>query len=176
MVRSLLFWLPKCTVCAVFVVLVQFHQLATASELDPITVEITTHLGDQQSFVEGDVISFLLSLSRGAYVYLFYRDATANLVQIYPNQQSASHFYEKGIYMPVPPPQTGFQFKIQAPFGDEKLFVFATDNADVKLNARPLVNGLSLMDGSIREIEAGIRRQSGLRFGSASLTIKSQSR
>ncbi len=176
MVRSLLFWLAKCTVCAVFVVSVQFHQLATASELDPITVEITTHLGDQQSFVEGDAISFLLSMDRDAYVYLFYRDAKANLVQIYPNQQSASHFYEKGFYMPVPPPQIGFQFKIQPPFGDEKLFVFATDNADVKLNARLLVSGLSLVDGSIEEIEAEFRQQSGLRFGSANLTIKSRSR
>ncbi len=55
---------------------------ALAGQPVPIEVGLTTHLGDRQSFVDGDRISFLLSLERDAYVYLFYRDADKNLLQL----------------------------------------------------------------------------------------------
>ena len=176
MVRALQFCLTASILYPALAIAALVLNPVAAAELEPISVEITTHLGDQQSFADGDVISFLLSLDRDAYVYLFYQDASANTIQIFPNRQNPDHYYQKGFYMPVPPPQTSFQFKIQAPFGEEKLFVFTTDNSEVKLNTRQLVNGLSLVDSSIEEIETSFRRQSGTRYGSASLTIKSQSR
>ncbi|MDH3389796.1 MAG: DUF4384 domain-containing protein, partial [Gammaproteobacteria bacterium] len=60
---------------------------ALAGEPRQVDVRLTTHLGDQQSFVDGDRISFLLSLESDAYVYLFYRDAEANLLQLLPNER-----------------------------------------------------------------------------------------
>lgn len=176
MVKAFLSWLPTGKLCAVVVILALVQNPLAAGQLETIELEITTHLGDQQTFIEGDVISFLLSLDRDAYVYLIYQDASANIFEIFPNQKSGNHFYQKGLFMPVPPPQKDVQFKVQAPFGEEELFVFATDNAEVKLNARLLVNGLSLVESTIDEIETSIRRQSVSQFGSASLTIKSQSR
>ena len=53
---------------------------AHAAEPKNIDVKITTHLGDRQEFVEGDRISFLLSLERDAHVYLFYRDAADSML------------------------------------------------------------------------------------------------
>ncbi len=176
MVKVFLCWLATGTLCPALVICALLLNPVAAGELETIAVEITTHLGDQQTFVEGDVISFLLSLDRDAYIYLFYEDASAKIYQIFPNQMSRNHFYREGFYVPIPPSKNDFQFKIQAPFGEEKLFVFATDIADIKINARRLVNGLSIVDASVGEIEAGFRRQSSLRYGSASLTIKSRSR
>lgn len=176
MVRALLFWLATCILYPAAVIATLVLNPVAAAEPEPISVEITTHLGDQQSFVDGDVISFLLSLDRDAYIYLYYQDASANIFQIFPNRRSGNHFYRKGFFMPLPPSQINFQFKIQPPFGDEKLSVFATDNADVRLEARPLNNGLSMVTATIREIEASFRQQSDLQFGSASLIIKSQPR
>ncbi|NNE64071.1 MAG: DUF4384 domain-containing protein [Gammaproteobacteria bacterium] len=157
-------------------VVFQFQQTVTARELAPVAVEITTHLGDQQTFFDGDVISFLLSLDRDCYVYLFYLDAGAKLIQIYPNQQSGSHFYEKGIYMPIPPSKTGFEFKITPPFGREALFAFASDNAEIKLEGRLLVNGLRLIDESFDDLQNRFRRQSSSVFGFSSLELVSRSR
>lgn len=174
MVRTLLIWLTGSILCPVAVVL--FQNSVTAAEVKPVTVEITTHLGDRQTFVEGDVISFLLSLDRDAYVYLFYEDASANIYQIFPNQKSRKHFYQKGYFMPVPPSPNDFQFKIQAPFGNEKLFVYASDNSEFKLNSRLLGNGLLLIDAPASDLEINIRRQSNAAFGSASMTIVSRSR
>lgn len=141
-----------------------------------VEVGITTHLGDQQTFVEDDVISFLLSLDRDAYVYLFYQDASNNILQIFPNQQGGKHFYNKGVFMPVPPSQTDFEFKIQPPFGEENLLVFATDNADINLGGRILENGLYLIDGPAGNLEFNIRQQSRSQFGYASMVIVSRPR
>lgn len=157
-------------------VMVQFQQTATAREPAPVAVEITTHLGDQQTFFDGDVISFLLSLDRDCYVYLFYLDAGANVIQIFPNQQSGSHFYEKGFYMPIPPVQSGFEFKIKSPFGHEALFAFASDNAKVKLDGRLLVNGLRLIDEPFNDLENRFRSQSSSVFGFSRMNLISRSR
>ncbi len=176
MVKALLSWLATGLLCPAVAICALVLNPVAAGQLDPVAVEITTHLGDQQTFVEGDVISFLLSLDRDAYIFLFYQDASANIFQIFPNQRSHKHFYQKGYFIPIPPAQNDFRFKIQAPFGSEKLFVFASDNADVKLNTRLLDNGLSLVGDTIKKIEASFRQQSGLRFGWSSLIIKSRSR
>ena len=69
-----------------------------AGEPETITVEITTHLGDQQAFVEGDVISFLLSLDRDAYVYLFYEDASASNLSDFPKYAKPYTFLPKGLF------------------------------------------------------------------------------
>lgn len=147
---------------------------ALADSKAKIEVEITTHLGDRQTFVEGDEIFFLLTLSHDAYIYLYYQDAGAAIYELIPNEKSTAHFYRKGFYMRLPSSTDDFQFRIQAPFGDENLFVFASDNAKIQLEGRKLAGGLRLMDNTIEEIEAGIFRQSNLYFGSAHLAIESQ--
>ena len=171
-----MFWLTTSILYPAVVIAALVLNPVTAAELEPITVEITTHLGDQQSFVDGDVISFLLSLDRDAYVYLFYQDASANTIQIFPNRQNPNHYYQKGFFMPIPPPQTSFQFKIQAPFGREKLLVFASDNADIRLQGRLLKNGLSLINELADNLHNIIRSQSVGAFGTADMVIVSQPR
>ena len=147
----------------------------TADLLQEIEVNITTHLGDRQSFVEGDVVSFLLTLDSDAFVYLFYEDADDHIFLIYPNQQSGNHYYEKGFFMPLPPPEQGFRFKIEPPFGEETLFVYASDNARVSLHGKKLKNGLSLIEDTISEIETSTRQQSTVNFGTARLKLISSS-
>ena len=145
-----------------------------ANELQEIEVGVTTHLGDQQKFIAGDVVSFLLSLDNDAYVYLFYEDAEANIFLIYPNQKSRNHHYGKGFFMPLPPSNEKFRFRIQAPFGEETLFVFASDNAEVNLPGHRLPNGFDLVEASLKAIEASIRHQSESLFGAAKLVLLSR--
>lgn len=164
----------KFCLIALIVAATQFP--VAANEPKKIEVGITTHLGDRQTFVEGDVISFLLSLDRDAYIYLFYQDASGDVYQIIPNQQRRDHFYGKGFFLPIPRSETDFQFKIRPPFGEENLFVFATNNAEVELTGRWLENGLRLIDGSVDNLETSIRQQSKTQFGATTMLIKSQAR
>jgi len=169
-------WLSTCMLCCFAGYIALSQNSIAAEQFSTIDVGITTHLGDRQTFVEGDVISFLLSLDRDAYIYLFYRDASSDIYQIIPNRKSLDHYYKKGFYMPIPRSETDFQFKIKKPFGEESLIVFATDNAEVELTGLWLENGLRLMEGSVDNIETSIRQQSKAQFGTTAMLIKSQAR
>lgn len=171
MVKLLLQRLTRAIFCPVVIIVSLCLSPVVAVEPEKITVEITTHLGDQQIFVEGDVISFLLSLDRDAYIYLFYRDADGNNFQILPNRHFPHHFYRKGLFMQIPPPQARFLFKVGPPFGREELFVFASDNAEIQFSGQMPGNGLRLVEEPVSKLESRIRTQSVSAFGNASLEI-----
>lgn len=98
-------------------------------EFDSIPVELTTHLGDQQHFVEGDEIQFLLSIGQDAYVYMFYIDANDRVTQILPNPNQRSHFYSAGYFLTIPEYENLYRFTISEPFGDETIWVMASDQS-----------------------------------------------
>lgn len=142
-----------------------------AGDTQPVDVNLTTHLGDQQSFVDGDRISFLLSLDADAYVYLFYRDAAANLLQLLPNERMPNHFFSAGLFMPVPSPQQAFQFTVQPPYGDEFIYAIASSNDTLAFPGTPLANGLILLEGDLEEISDIIRAKSKRLFGRGELRL-----
>jgi len=142
-----------------------------AGEPRPVEVNITTHLGDRQSFVDGDRISFLLSLDNDAYVYLFYRDAAANLLQLLPNERMPDHFFSAGLFMPVPSAQQAFQFTVQPPYGEEFLYAIASSNDALAFPGKPLDNGLILLDGDLQRVIDDIRKESKLLFGRGELRL-----
>lgn len=144
---------------------------ALAGEPRAIDLRITTHLGDQQSFVDGDRISFLLSLDSDAYVYLFYRDAEANLLQLLPNERMTDHFFDAGLFMPVPAAQHQFQFTVQPPYGEEFMYAIASDNDALVFPGKPLANGLILLTTDIETIIASIEAKSIGLFGRAELRL-----
>jgi len=95
--------------------------------LESIPLELTTHLGDQQQFVEGDEIQFLLSLGSDAYIYMYYIDARNNLTQILPNPNQTSNYYTAGYFLTIPEYNNGYRFTISEPYGEEAIWVFASD-------------------------------------------------
>lgn len=144
---------------------------ALAAEPEDVDIKITTHLGDRQEFVAGDRISFLLSLQRDAHVYLIYRDAAANLLQLLPNERMPDHFYGAGLFMPVPDRQQPFQFTVQPPYGEEFMYAFASDNGSLSFSGKPLANGLILLQGELDQIERRIRAESKRFFGRGELSL-----
>ena len=136
-----------------------------AGEPRQIDVRITSHLGDQQKFVAGDHLSFLLSLERDSYVYLFYRDAAGNLLQLLPNARMQDHFFNKGLFMPVPSAQQSFQFTVQPPYGDEIMYAVASDNGFMNFPGEILANGLILLSGDFGSVVAAIKANSSQLFG-----------
>ena len=84
-----------------------------------IDIDITTHLGDQQTYVAGDSIEFLMNLSQDAYILILYIDAAGNIIQILPNGLVTNNFIKAGLYINIPDQSTPFQFTVSAPFGRE---------------------------------------------------------
>ena len=137
-----------------------------------IDIEVTTHLGDKQTFQQGDVISFLVSLDRDAFVLMIYEDAERNLVQIIPNRHRQNNRFETGLFMAVPNRDEPFEFVVSPPFGKETVWVFASEKAFPKLRGTEMENGLKKLSDNFPSIVSKIRtNQSQQLYGEASTTI-----
>lgn len=144
-----------------------------------ISVDITTHLGDNQTFVDGDVVSFFIGLDQDAYVLIIYRDAQNHLIQLIPNDKQNTNFYQAGDFIAIPDKKTGFQFKISAPYGKETLWAFASNAPLPALKGSPLNNGLRLLSEefhAIRSKLANHARTAQNAYGEAETHIYTKSR
>ena len=126
-----------------------------------IPLELTTHLGDQQRFVGGDEIQFLLSLGQDAYIYMYYIDAENKIMQILPNENQRSNFYTAGYFLTIPEYENLYRFTISEPFGDESIWVFASDQL-ITIEQPP---------GPIENIKQLIKRSSEKAYGEYVLNI-----
>lgn len=144
---------------------------ALENRLKPIKVDITTHLGDKQTFLKGDSISFLLSLDADAYLLAIYEDATGRLTQLIPNKQFSKTYYKAGLFITLPDENAAFKFKVQAPFGKETLWVFASDMPLPGLEGRYLKNGLKQIKQDVASIKKLILSHKQTAFGETSLVI-----
>lgn len=131
-----------------------------------IPLELTTHLGDQQQFIEGDEIQFLLSLGQDAYIYMYYVDAVNNITQILPNENQPGNFYTAGYFIAVPDPENHYRFTVSKPFGDESIRVFASDRS-IAMKRSP---------GSIENIKQFIKKSSSKAYGDYVLKITTRER
>jgi len=139
-----------------------------------INIEITSHLGDQQVFVENDIISFFISLDHAAYIYVFYQDASNNVYQLLPNKTQTKHYFNAGDYIPFPAQDSDFQFKIRPPFGKEQLWVFASDQKQTAFMTSATSDKLRPIIKSQGELGKTIRLKSAKLFGQAQLTINTR--
>ena len=144
----------------------------------PITLEITTHLGDNQNFVSGDTISFFVSMDRDAYLLIIYQNARKELIQILPNTYNKKSFYKKGEFFQIPNEKRPFKFKISAPFGREKIMAFASSRSFPVLKGESGKSGLKLLQGSL-DVVLKILRKHGRRhgaYGEAELKLSTSAR
>ncbi len=144
--------------------------------VEPVNIEITTHLGDQQSFVEHDVISFFISLDKAAYLYGFYQDASGHVFQLMPGKAQPEHYFQPGFYIPFPPQDSTFQFVVQAPFGKEQLWMFASEQGRLEFKGKNTGQGIKQLELNYQELTDYIRAASRQQFGRASLLIHTRSR
>ncbi len=155
---------------------VQADSLSSNHQTESIQVEITTHLGDAQTFIKGDSISFLLSLNKASYIYLFYEDADGQILQLVPNYRQSNNFFQQGFFMTIPDNEAGFKFIVQAPFGNDKLWVFAVDNPVPEFSVSAKEKDLKLLDLSLSKIKQIIKNQAIKYYGSNQLVIKTKAR
>ncbi|MDH3326470.1 MAG: DUF4384 domain-containing protein [Gammaproteobacteria bacterium] len=151
-----------------------------SEENNKIDISITSKYGDKQTYIEGDIISYFVSLSRDAFMLMIYEDAKGDLIQIIPNINSGSNFHKAQEYFEVPPTESNYQFSVTAPFGEETIYVYSSEDPFPQLTGEFKSNGLFYLDrGYTKEI---IKRYSKyvkinkLAFGEAKTTIKTMPR
>lgn len=141
-----------------------------------VNIEITTHLGDQQSFVEQDVISFFISLDRAAFVYAFYEDASGHVFQLIPSAAQSDHYFKAGFYIPFPAENSTFKFVVQAPYGKEQLWVYASDQGQLKFFGKDSSQGIKQLDQGRKQLTDYISSASKQLFGKTDLIIHSRAK
>ena len=149
--------------------------IAETSARNPIGIEVTTHLGDKQTFKQGDMIAFLISLDKDAHVLMIYQDAQQKLIQIIPNRYRQQDLYQAGLFIAVPDRSEPFEFTVNPPFGQEKLWVFASNQAFPALEGTEMSNGLRQLNNSLSEILAIIRpTDPDIAYGESSTVIHTE--
>ncbi len=139
-------------------------EISVNKKLDTISLELTTHLGDKQHFIEGDEIQFLLNISQDAYIYMYYVDAVKNITQILPSKYQQSNFYSTGYFQTIPEYENLYRFTIRKPFGKESIWVIASDQS-VKLKQLP---------ADMEELKQQIKNASKKAYGDYVLEITTQ--
>lgn len=147
-----------------------------ATEQKKINIDVTTHLGDVDHFQEGDSLFFLISLDSDAYITVIYQNAKAELIQLLPNQNQQKTFYKSGLFLKLPDAGSAFSFKIQAPFGRETLWVFASDLPSPELKGRYLDDGLKKLVGKMASIRKILASHPKSAYGEASLVLFTHAR
>jgi hypothetical protein len=123
-----------------------------------INLAITSHLGDNQTYIESDTIYYFVSTDQGCYLLLIYQDAEGNLVQIIPNRYLGKSYVQAGDFIMVPKTGAPFSFKVSAPFGEESIYAFASSKPFPELQGEPLSNGFRLLENrSISELKNKLR-------------------
>jgi hypothetical protein len=144
-----------------------------------IRLEITSHLGDGQTYADGDSISYFVRTDRDAYLLLVYEDAAGNLIRILPNRYAGKGRYRAGSTLQIPAPGDGFEFTITPPFGQERVWAFSASTPFPTLPGDELENGLMLLKGNLSDIFARVRAVSkggGVAYGEARTAITTVSR
>lgn len=143
----------------------------TSVSLQPVQLEITTHLGDDQSFRQGDPIRFMISLDKPAYVALFYQDANFELTQLLPNARRTSSFFKAGLYIPFPDQTADFELTAQAPFGVDRVWAFASDVPIATLEGQVMESGLKHIQLTIDQIRSIVMQGSKALYDEALLIL-----
>ena len=139
-----------------------------------ITLELTSKLGDGQTYMEGDTISYFVSMDRDAYLLLVYEDAEHNLIQILPNRHSGKGYYRAGRFIEMPGDKDPFEFVIQGPFGLESVWAFAASRPFPALSGAQLENGLILLNENLNTVLTKIRshgKNANIAYGEKRATI-----
>jgi len=139
----------------------------------PIKVEVTSHLGDGETYIEGDEVAYFFSTDRDAYLLLIYEDAEGNLTQILPNPYSGDGYFKAGNFFRIPPEKADYAFTVRSPFGPERLWAFAASRPFPDLRGDQYETGRVLQD-SMGQILATLRAHGaapGVAYGEANTVL-----
>ncbi len=135
-------------------------------------VDLTSYLGEDQYFAQEDELSFLISLSSDAWLYMYYENAEGKVFQLIPSVLYQENRVLAGDFIPFPSENAGFQLQITPPFGTERVWLVATQKPIIETNA--FNQDLQELPSSLESVQNYYRntiRQSRQRFGEDTLVF-----
>ncbi len=137
-----------------------------------LNVDLTSYLGEDQRFAQDDELSFLISLSDDAWLYMYYENAEGKVFQLIPSVLYPENRVLAGDFIPFPSGNAGFQLQITPPFGTERVWLVATQKPMIEANTYNQT--LQELPTSLNAVQSYYRdtiRQSRQRFGEDTLVF-----
>jgi len=124
-----------------------------------INLQISSHLGDGQTYMEGEKISYFVNIDKSAFILLISEDAESNLIQILPNKYSKSNYYQAGSILEIPADQDPFEFIIGAPFGVETVWAFASNKKFPEFVGIQDAHGFKVIEQPLLDVLRTLRKR-----------------
>lgn len=88
----------------------------------PLTIRLWT---DKETYREGEAMRVYLRGNKPFYARVVYTDVTGELIQLLPNPMRRANRFDGGTVYLIPEVEDAFDLKVMAPFGPERITVFA---------------------------------------------------
>jgi hypothetical protein len=124
----------------------------------PLTIKAWT---DKEAYREGEKINISFKSNKPCVVRIIYKDTEGNLIQIFPNPYNRDNTIDANTEYKIPTGDDAYSLEIVPPFGDEKIFVYASTVGlgDIPLNAT----------GGVYEVKS---KQEAVSKATRSITVK----
>ena len=138
----------------------------------PLSVDLTSHLGDDQQFQLGDPLSLFISLPRAAHLYLYYENSQGQIFQLMPSAIAPENHLDAGDFIEFPPAGAPFTLEISPPFGPERLWLMASDAPlSIPFDASKDLEPIPLSLKEIQQQVIGQARNMGTRYAEDMLSF-----
>lgn len=167
--------IPGRLYCLTIVILIVSALLSSCAgqqhRANRLEVDITSYLGDNQEYRADDQLSFLISLNETAWLYLYYENADGELFQLIPSPLYPDNFVQPGDFIEFPAEDASFQIEITEPFGSEKVWLLASEEA-LELSDASFNENLESIDKKLAELKNSLTKElksNKIRFASDEL-------
>ena len=94
----------------------------------PLALDIKSDKGPSRTpFRVNDILNVDVQVSRNAYLYCYYQDATGAVVRVFPNQFQPNAYIAGGRVQQIPSPSSPFQLRLDKPGVTEQVACVASD-------------------------------------------------
>jgi hypothetical protein len=129
----------------------QVSDHALTESAAPLTVKVWT---DKKHYREGEAIAVFVQGNRDFYARVVNLSATGQIIQLLPNQhRSSTRFTGQTLYR-IPSESDQFALRALAPYGEDRIIVYASEVPLGKVNMQHRSGGLSAYAGTLRELQA----------------------
>ncbi|MEM7365695.1 MAG: DUF4384 domain-containing protein [Pseudomonadota bacterium] len=130
----------------------------------PLNVRLWVNAGDG-AYKSGQLMKIYLQGNKPFFARLIYVDATGNRLQLLPNQHRSDNYFPGGTMFEIPTGNDRFELTVGAPFGEEKLILYASTEQLGSIETTPAGDDVYLASGTTEQIAKKTR---GVSIGSTS--------
>ncbi|MBW2172167.1 MAG: DUF4384 domain-containing protein [Deltaproteobacteria bacterium] len=121
----------------------------------PLTVRVWT---PKKEYNAGESMKIYVQGNRDFYARIVYRTSGGEIIQLLPNEYRKSGLFESGAVYGIPDQGDHFGLTVTAPYGEDRIIVYASDVPLGQVTMEPVGQGLGRYGGSQESLAAATRK------------------